>query len=76
MFDVQSMAASGPLVSVYLRIENTVRKNGRPIKTDAVHFWTFNERGQIGAIATSTTRRRSPRRGATPYSSAARAFRV
>ena len=47
VFDVQTMAASGSFVAVYLRIESTVRKNGRSLANDAVHFWTFNDSGQI-----------------------------
>ncbi len=47
VFDVQSMAASGSFVAVYLRIESTVRKTGRALKNHAVHYWTFNDRGQI-----------------------------
>jgi ketosteroid isomerase-like protein len=47
VFDVQSIVASGPSVAVYLRIESTLAKNGRPLKNDSVHFWTFNERGQV-----------------------------
>ena len=47
VFDVMSMVASGSVVAVYLRIESTLRKNGRPLKNDAVHYWTFNDRGQI-----------------------------
>lgn len=47
VFDVQAIAASGSLVAVYLRIESKVRKNGRSLKNDSVHFWTFNDSGQI-----------------------------
>jgi ketosteroid isomerase-like protein len=47
VFDVESIAASGSSVAAYLRIQSTVAKNGRPIKNDSVHFWTFNDRGQI-----------------------------
>ena len=47
VFDVQAIAASGSLVAVYLRIESTVRKNGRSLKNDSVHVWTFNDSGQI-----------------------------
>jgi uncharacterized protein len=47
VFDVKSMIASGAHVAVHLRIESTVRKNGRAIKNDAVHYWKFNDRGQI-----------------------------
>jgi len=47
VFDVQAIAASGSLVAASLRIESTVRKNGRSIKNDSVHVWTFNDSGQI-----------------------------
>jgi uncharacterized protein len=47
VFDVQAIIGSGLLVAVYLRIESTVRKNGRSLKNDAVHFWTFDESGHI-----------------------------
>ena len=47
VFDVRAMAASGSHVAVQLRIESTVRKSGRSLKNDSVHFWTFNDDGQI-----------------------------
>ena len=47
VFDVRAIAASGPCVAVHLRIESIVKKTGRPLKNDVVHFWTFNDRGQI-----------------------------
>jgi ketosteroid isomerase-like protein len=47
VFDVRSVVASGPHVAVTLRIESAVRKNGYALKNDAVHFWTFNDRGQV-----------------------------
>ena len=47
VFDLKAVAASGPNVATALRIESVVRKTGRPLKNDAVHFWTFNERGQV-----------------------------
>jgi ketosteroid isomerase-like protein len=47
MFDVKAIAASGMFVAAYLRLESTLRKNGRPLKNDSVHFWTFNDIGQI-----------------------------
>jgi len=49
VFDVKAIAASGPYVAVQLRIEGRVRKTGRSWQNDVVHFWTFNERGQIAA---------------------------
>lgn len=47
VFDVQAIGASGSFVAVHLRIESTLRKNRRSVKNDAVHFWSFNESGQI-----------------------------
>lgn len=47
VFEVMGIAASGPHVAVQLRIEGRVKKNGRGWKNDVVHFWTFNDRGQI-----------------------------
>jgi uncharacterized protein len=47
VFDVQSTAASGSVVAAYLHLESTLRKNGRPLKNDAVHYWSFDERGRI-----------------------------
>lgn len=44
---MRQTAATEKVVAVNLRIESTVRKNGRPLTNDAVHFWTFNENGQI-----------------------------
>jgi ketosteroid isomerase-like protein len=47
VFDVKALVASGPYVAVQLRIESKLRKNGHALKNDSVHFWTFNDRGQI-----------------------------
>ena len=44
---MRRIAASGPVVAVDLRVESTLPKNGREVKNDAVHFWTFNDRGQV-----------------------------
>ena len=49
VFDVKSIAASGKVVAAQLRIESTVRRNGRPLKNDVVHYWIFNDRGQIAS---------------------------
>jgi ketosteroid isomerase-like protein len=49
VFEVKDIAASGSTVAVRLRIESIVKRNGRPLKNDAVHFWTFNDRGQIAS---------------------------
>ena len=47
VFDVKAITGSGMLVAVYLRIEGALRKNGRPLENDAIHFWTFDDGGQI-----------------------------
>ncbi len=47
VFDVQAMVASGSLVTVCLRIESVLRKNGRPLKNDVVHVWSFDDAGRI-----------------------------
>ena len=47
VFDVKAMIASGAHVAVQLRIESNLKKNGRPLKNDVMHLWSFNDRGQI-----------------------------
>ena len=48
MIEVTNLVETfGDLVAVHLRIESTLRKNGRSLKNDAVHFWTFNKSGKI-----------------------------
>ena len=47
VFDVRQTASAEKVVAVNLRIESTVRKNGRALKNDAVHVWNFNDNGQI-----------------------------
>jgi len=47
VFDVLTTVASGSHVAVNLRIESTLTKNGRSFNNDVVHFWAFNDRGQI-----------------------------
>ena len=49
VFDLTAIAASGSCVAAYLRIEGRVRRTGRTLQNDAVHFWTFNDRGQIAS---------------------------
>lgn len=49
VFDVKAIVASGSNVAVQLRIESRLRKNGRPVQNTAMHFWTFNERGQVAS---------------------------
>jgi hypothetical protein len=47
VFDVRKTASAEKVVAVNLRIESTVRKNGRALKNDAMHLWNFNDSGQI-----------------------------
>lgn len=47
VFDVRAVVASGSHVAVHLRIESKLRKNGRPLKNDVMHLWSFNDRGLI-----------------------------
>jgi ketosteroid isomerase-like protein len=47
VFDIRAIAASGHCVAVQLRIEGKVKKNGRGLANDAVHFWTFDDRGKV-----------------------------
>ena len=47
VFEIKAIAASGQYVAVQLRIEGRVRKNGRGLANDVVHFWTFDDRGKI-----------------------------
>lgn len=49
VFEIRAIAASGQYVAVQLRIEGKVRKNGRDLANDAVHFWTFDDRGKIAS---------------------------
>jgi ketosteroid isomerase-like protein len=49
VFDIKTVVASGRHVAVQLRIEGRVRKTGKSWANDAMHFWTFNDRGQVAA---------------------------
>lgn len=40
-FEPRAFVEQGETVVVQLRIESTVRKNGRRLENDAVHVWTF-----------------------------------
>lgn len=49
VFEIRSITASGAHVAVSLRIEGTVKKNGRPFQNDCMHLWTFAPDGRIAA---------------------------
>jgi uncharacterized protein len=42
VFEPHTFIEQGDRVAVLLRIESTLRKNGRPVQNDAVHVWTFD----------------------------------
>ena len=47
VFEPQTFVESGNHVTVVLRIEARLKKNGLPLKNDAVHVWTFNNTSKI-----------------------------
>ena len=47
VFDVKTVVASGDHVAVHLRIESVLRKNGHPLRNDAIHLWTFDGLGKV-----------------------------
>lgn len=49
VFNPHGFLETGNQVAVLLRIESTLKKNGRPLKNDAVHVWTFNPQGQVAS---------------------------
>ena len=38
---------SGNTVMVALRLESVLKKNGRALKNDSVHHWTFDDNGLV-----------------------------
>ncbi len=49
VFDPQAFLQDERHVAVRLRIELTVKKTGRRIANDSMHFWTFDDRGLVTA---------------------------
>ena len=49
VFEPRIFTESGNHVSVMLRIESRVKKNGRALQNDSIHFWTFNDAGKVSA---------------------------
>ena len=47
VFNPHTLVEAGNTVAVVLRLESTLKKNGRPLKNDAVHVWTFNDKGLV-----------------------------
>lgn len=50
VFDPHTFVESGSKVAVVLRLESRLKKNGQPLKNDAVHVWTFNDKGLVEAL--------------------------
>ena len=49
VFEPRIFTESGNHVSVMLRIESRVKKNGQSLQNDSIHLWTFNDNGKISA---------------------------
>lgn len=47
LFDPHTFVESGDHVVVLLRLESTIKKNGRPLLNDSVHAWKVNADGKI-----------------------------
>ena len=46
-FEPVTFVEQGNHVVVHLHIESNVRKNGRHLTNDSIHFWTFDEAGRV-----------------------------
>lgn len=49
VFEPRSFVESGDNVTVLLRVESTVRRNGRPLVNDVVHAWTIDDAGKVSS---------------------------
>ena len=49
VFEPRTFVESGNHVSVMLRIESRVKKNGQSLQNDSIHLWTFNDAGKVSA---------------------------
>ncbi|HVT41174.1 MAG TPA: nuclear transport factor 2 family protein [Gemmatimonadaceae bacterium] len=47
VFDPHTFVETGNTVAVVLRLESTLKKNGKSLKNDAVHVWTFDKGGKV-----------------------------
>ena len=47
VFEPRAFVETGNHVAVELRIESTLKKNGRHMAGDSVHFWTFDADGKV-----------------------------
>ena len=49
VFEPKEFLHNGNHVAVHLRIESTVKRTGKKILNDAIHFWTFDTSNRISA---------------------------
>ncbi len=47
VFEPRTFVESGNTVAVVLRLESTLKKNGKQLKNDSVHIWTLNDKGLV-----------------------------
>jgi ketosteroid isomerase-like protein len=47
VFNPHAFLTSGDRVAVLLRIESTIKKNGRKVANDVIHLFTFDTAGQV-----------------------------
>lgn len=48
-FAPHTFIEAGQHVAVLLRLDGALKKNGQPLRNDAVHVWTFNDSGKVSA---------------------------
>jgi len=49
-FEPKDFTSNDHHVAVRLRVELTLKKNGRKIANDSIHFWTFDDAGKVTAF--------------------------
>lgn len=47
VFEPKDFMSDERHVAVHLRVEFILKKNGRTVANDSIHFWTFDEAGQV-----------------------------
>jgi ketosteroid isomerase-like protein len=46
-FDVRAVMVGGNEVAVRLEVDLTVRRTGKRVRSEVIHHWTLNERGEV-----------------------------
>ena len=49
-FEPTTFATVGPHVAVRVRIAYTVKRTGKQVEQEQVHWWTFNDAGRVVAL--------------------------